>query len=145
MAQTINQAIKAANFYSDGEIYALLQLPREAIVAAASVLAEIAEPFSALIVDKDEVTLIIHEEEVEAFAKRMLGYVAAQTKYRLITIDVILEPTLIGFMAMLGQALARAGVSIIPLGAYNRDHLLVPADKFDVALDALKKLQASLK
>jgi hypothetical protein len=144
MVQTIRDALKAARFYSDGELYALLQLPPQAIIAAAGVLAEIAEPFAALIADKDEVTLIIHAEEVETFARRMPGYTSAQSLYRLITLDVLLEPTLVGFMAMVGQAVARAGVSIIPLGAYSRDHLLVPENQFDAAMNALKKLQASL-
>jgi hypothetical protein len=143
MPQTVEQALQTAKLYTDHIEYSLIHLPARAIMAAAGVLAEIGEPFGAVIADKDEVTLVIPAEAVPVFAKRLIDYRAGEMNYRLITFDLELEPTLTGFMARVSSALADANVPILPLAAFSRDHMLVPADKFDAAWDALKRLQAN--
>lgn len=143
MPQTVEEALQTAQLYTDHLEYSLIRLPARAIMAAAGVLAEIGEPFGAVIADKDEVTLVIPAEAVVTFSKRLLGHRTGDTAYRLITFDLELEPTLTGFMARVAGALADANVPILPLAAFSRDHLLVPADKFDAAWDALKQLQAN--
>jgi hypothetical protein len=70
------------------------------------------------------------------------GHKTLPTSYRLITIDVELEPNLVGFMAHISRALATAGITLMPFAAFSRDHLLVPSDKFDTALKALEKLRS---
>jgi len=143
MTQTVEQALSEATFYGDNQTYAFVQLPAAGITAAAGVIAEIGEPFCALVVDKDEVSLLIPNEALQDFARRLPGHVAAPTVYRLITIDVALEADLVGLMARVSQALAQAGVPIFPFAAYTRDHLVVPADKFEIALKTLENLKAA--
>lgn len=109
-------------------------------MAAAGVLAQMREPFSALIVDKDEVTLVIADDLLEEYARRLKESEVSEP-YRLITFDGALEPTLIGFIAAISKALADAGVPILPLAAFQRDHILVPAAQFEAAWSALQKLQ----
>ncbi|MCU0475378.1 MAG: ACT domain-containing protein [Anaerolineae bacterium] len=140
MTLTTREALQQTRLFSDGERYVMVKLPAAAITMAAGVLAEVGSPFSTLIVDKDEVTLIVPDEAVEEFGKRMLGAEVSESGYRLITFDVVLPPTLIGFMAAISAACARAGVSIIPLGAFSRDHILVREDQFEAAMGALKTL-----
>lgn len=142
MTQTIAQALKQARFYSDGAIYQLVKLPPTAITLAAGVIAEIGLPFSALIVDKDEISLIAVKEALDEFSTRLRGQEIAKIRYRLITIDVVLEPTLTGFIALIGAALAAEKISILPLAAYSRDHLLVPETQFETAIKALEKLKS---
>lgn len=142
MAQTVEQALLQAKLYTDNTLYSLIHLPPNGIMAAAGVLAQVGEPFGALIADKDEVTLVLPAELVEDFSNRLREKRVGETDYRLITFDVELEPTLIGFMARVAAALAMAGVSILPFAAFSRDHLLVPAAQFEAAWEALKKLQA---
>jgi len=142
MVQTIEQALSQATFYTDNQPYTMIQLPATAIMAAAGVVAEIGEAFCALVVDKDEVTLLIPAEALEDFAKRLPGHAASVSPYRLITIDVALEPNLTGFMAVISAALGKAGVPIFPFAAYTRDHLFVPEDKFDIALATLNALKS---
>ena len=60
----------------------------------------------------------------------------------LITIDVELEPDLVGFMARVSRAMADANVTILPFAAYARDHLFVPERAFDVAIAALENLRS---
>jgi hypothetical protein len=143
MSQTVDQALAAATFYSDGVDYHLIKLPASGITTAAGIVAEIGEPFAALIADKDEVTLLIPAEGVEEFAARLHNHAVSAITYRLITLDVELEPQLTGLIARISAALAAAGISILPYAAYTRDHLLVPADRFDDALTALRQLQST--
>lgn len=137
------QALAQAKLYTDEVVYSLIHLPPNGILAAAGVLAEIGEPFGALIVDKDEVTLVIPADAVEEFARRLRDHRVGEFPYRLITFDLPLEPTLTGFMARIADALAAAGVPILPLAAFSRDHLLVPAEQFALAWETLQRLQRS--
>ncbi len=143
MAQTVAQALQTGTLYTDDTLYSMVHLPANAITAAAGVLAQLSEAFSAMIVDKDEVTLILPADATEEFASRLRDHRVSTASYRLITFDLQLEPTLIGFMAAVAGALADANVPIMPFAAFNRDHLLVPADQFEAAWDALKQLQAN--
>lgn len=141
MSQTVQQALAAAQFYTDGQEYALVRLHPRATTAAAGVIAELGGPFATLIIDKDEITLILPTFALEELGERLRDHhVAAQT-YRLLTLDVELDSNLTGFMAAISRALSDAGVSLLPCAAYSRDHLLVPAHQFDAALDALQKLK----
>ncbi|NDJ60983.1 MAG: ACT domain-containing protein [Chloroflexi bacterium] len=143
MPQTVEQALQQAQLYTDDQAYRLVRLPASAITAAAGVLAQVGEPFSALIVDKDEVTVIMPSEEVTAFADRLPDHQVSDVEYRLITFDVELEAGLVGFMARISAALAEAHVSILPYAAFNRDHVLVSAAQFDAAWSALTALRQS--
>ena len=142
MTQTVDAALAAATLYTDQQDYTLLKLPLPAITAAAGIIAEIGEPFCTLIADKDEVTLVIPAEAFADFQQRLPGHTASPQAYRLITLDVVLEPDLVGFMAHISQALAAVGISILPLAAFTRDHLLVPAEKLNLALQTLESLKA---
>ncbi len=141
MAQTVDDALRSATLYSDDVLYLMLSLPPAGITAAAGVVAEIGEPFVALIADKDEVTLILTEAEAAEFSRRLPGARQSEARYRLITFDVELEPTLVGFMARVSAVLAAAGVTLMPFAAFARDHLLVPDSQYDQAIAALSALQ----
>jgi len=140
MTQTVEQAVKEAKLYTDNKAYVLLCFHPHAITVAASVIAELSEPFSALIVDKDEVTLVIPADSVGAFASRLRDYRVSDSQFSLITFDVALDPNLTGFMARISQKLAEANVIIMPFAAYTRDHILVPVEHFEKAWAALTKL-----
>lgn len=141
MPKSVKQILAEAKFYSDDEPYLLVRLPLSGITAAAGIIAEIGDPFTALVVDKDEVTLVVPSEAVEEFAARLHDHAVSAKPYRLLTVDVVLEPDTVGFMAVLSNALAAAGVPIFPFAAYSRDHLLVPADQFDLALVTLEAMR----
>lgn len=129
-----------AKLYTDDQEYVMLSLPARGIMLAAGILAEVGDPFGAVIADKDEVTLIIPSDLVHEFENRLPEYQTSEPM-RLITFDVALPMNLIGFMAFVAQLLADAKVSIIPLAAYQRDHLLVSAAQFEQAWQALQKAQ----
>ncbi len=138
------QAFAQAALYSDERSYCLIHLPAQAITAAAGVLAEIGEAFSALIVDKDEVTLIVPQDAWEEFARRLPDH-RMTSDFRLITFDLPLDMALIGFMALVARIVADAGVSLMALSAFERDHILIPAAQFPAAWGALRAAQQGLK
>jgi len=136
------ETLKNTRLYTDERDYLLVGLPPQAITVAAGVLAEIGEPFAALLVDKDEVTLVIDAEDYAEFSGRLPG-ARASTAYRLITLDAELPPDLTGFMALVAGLLAAANIPIIPLGAFSRDHVLVPSAQFAAAWATLEGYQTS--
>jgi hypothetical protein len=144
MNEAVRQALQQAQLYSDGIDYSIIKLPARAITVAAGIIAEIGEAFCALIVDKDEVSLIIPVEAIDDFANRLKDHIASPMPYRLITFDLALDFALFGFMAAVSKALAETEVPILPLAAFSRDHILVPSNQFDIALQVLQKLQSTV-
>jgi hypothetical protein len=143
MVQTVEQALQQAQLYTDETLYRIIHLPPNAITVAAGILAQVGEPFASVIVDKDEVTLIIPADAMAEFASRLRHHHISGSPYRLITFDLELEPTLTGFLAKVSAVLAEANVPIMPLAAFSRDHILVPAERFEAAWSALRKLQVT--
>lgn len=144
MPLSLVDALKQAVLYSDDYRYCFVKLPPNAITAAASVVAEAGNPFTALLVDKDEVTLMIEEEDFEQYKKRLLNHEVSETFYRLISFDIVLDSSLVGFMAKISLALAEAEISIMPFAAYSRDHLFVSEANFEQAISVLENLKSSL-
>jgi hypothetical protein len=142
MGETAEQILKQAELYTDDQDYTFITLPAGAITAAAGVVAEVGEPFCALLVDKDEVSLMIPQEAWNDFQKRLPGAQVNPTPYRVITFDTPLQADLVGFMALVSTALANAQISILPFAAFSRDHLFVPADQLQTAIAALEELKA---
>ncbi len=142
-AQTVAEALQNAELYSDEYLYRFIKLPANAVVAAASVVAEANNPFTALLVDKDEVTLMLEEEDYHEYQRRFLDAEVSEIRYRLITFDVELAPTLVGFMAAVSRALAEAGISLMPFAAYTRDHIFVSEADYEEALVILRGLQGT--
>ena len=61
--------------------------------------------------------------------------------YRLFTFDdVVMDPSLVGFMAAVTKVLAESDISVLPYAAYSTDHLFVSesdADKTKTILEGL--------
>lgn len=145
MNPRIQEIIQNAEFITTDDTYYLVGLPANAITVAAGILAEIGEPFSALIVDKDEVTLLIEAEAYEEYKTRLRNHKVEAKTYSLITVDAELESTLTGFMGVISTHLGNVGVPVFPYAAFTRDHILVPTDMLPVALETLNELKQSLK
>jgi len=139
--QTIESVLAQGQFILDVGVYRVIRLPARAIIAAAGVIAQMGEPFAALILDAHEVTLVMDDEDYEEFKGRLVGHTVGTATYRLITLDLPLESTLTGLMARLAQTLADVGVPIFPYAAFSRDHILVPTEKAQAALTALNRLK----
>jgi len=89
----------------------------------------------AVIRDRKETTCLV-EEPVTA-GRTLL---AADTGWKIITFDMVLPFSLVGFLARVSAALAGAGISICALSAYSTDHFLVKSRDLEKALATLEKL-----
>lgn len=65
---------------------------------------------------------------------------SVDTGWKIITFDMVLPFSLVGFLARIAAALAGAGISICALSAYSTDHILVKFRDLDKALGTLEKL-----
>jgi len=139
MHDNLDDALKHLKLETDDSDYAFLKLPLNGLTVAVGVMAEMGEPFSAVIMDAYEVTLIIDVEGVEEYKKRLQYADVMDVRYRVITFDVEMAPSVIGFMAVVSKVLADEGISIMPFAAYSRDHILVSVDDFDRAMTILKQ------
>lgn len=86
--------------------------------------------------DKYEVTMVLDEIDL---AKMRPGLEDAkiETGYRLLTFDTVMDFDVIGFIAEVSRILAAAGIPILPLSAFSRDHILIKQMNLAAALKAL--------
>lgn len=145
MSQTVDEILRSCEFRSDKSDYRLLKLPANGIILAAGIIAEASLPFSAMLADQDEVTMLLPDEVCREFQGRLKMATMSEVVYRLITVEAILEPDLVGLVARVSRALAESGIPVLVCAAYSRDHIFVPVDCFDKALAALKSLQESMR
>ena len=132
----LRRLFAATRLYTDGRPYALVSLPRDQMRPATILFGGLADPFAAMIVDKDEITIVMHEMDW-SLAGRGLQGMRAETGYRLITFDLALELSVVGYMAVASRLLAEAGIPILPIAAYSHDHLFVRDGDFGRAWKAL--------
>ncbi len=97
------------------------------------------DAFSCLVLERDEVSLTVAEEVWVASALRTSAREAAGP-FRVITFDLDLDLAVTGYLAPAAEALAAAGVPIVPQCAFLKDHLLVPAAQLATAIRALEQV-----
>lgn len=94
----------------------------------------------AVIKDSRETTCIIDESKLGA--QKFLGF---EGDWRMITFDMVLPLSLVGFFASVSGALADAGVNIFTISTYTTDHVFVKNQKLDIAVKTLEKLGMSVR
>lgn len=138
----LRKIFAAAKLYSDERGYVVVGLPRNQMRAATILFGGLADPFAAMIVDKDEITIVMHDMDWLIGSRDLQGQ-RIERDYRLITFDVVLKADTVGFMAAVSRLLAESGISLLPIAAYSRDHILVRARDFDRAWQALSDFIAA--
>jgi hypothetical protein len=93
-----------------------------------------------VIKDKRETTCIIDESKLGA--QKFLGF---EGDWRMITFDMVLPLSLVGFFAAVSGALAEAGVNLFTISAYTTDHVFVKNQKIDTAVKALETLGLTVR
>ncbi len=86
--------------------------------------------------DKYEVTLLLDEVDFGTI-RHAVRDAKTEGGFRLLTFDTVMDFTVVGFLAEVSRILAEAGVSIVALSAFSRDHLLVKQSDLANALKAL--------
>jgi hypothetical protein len=85
--------------------------------------------------EHEGVTLILEEERAAGLGLQ------AGPRWARITLAVHSSLTAVGLIAEVATALAEAGISCNPVSAWHHDHLFVPWEQRQAALDALGELE----
>lgn len=118
------------------ERYVLASLPKSALGDAAAVVGR-ASGFVALVAERDEVSLTLIEDAWRQSA--LAGRATAEAgPYRVITLAVNIDLTVVGYLAPAAARLAEARISIVPQCAFLKDHLLVRQADLETAVRVLE-------
>ena len=96
-----------------------------------------------LLRDPFEVTLLLEEDDWRAM-RHAARDARVEAGFRLVTIDIELPWSVVGFLARVTELLAAAGVAVGALSAFSRDHLLIKQEDLGKALRVLGEHVAEL-
>ncbi|MFP3951641.1 MAG: ACT domain-containing protein [Candidatus Bathyarchaeia archaeon] len=102
-------------------------------------LLEGASPFYSLTYTTDEISLVIKRDEWEGNRDRYTGS-KYEGPYKVITLDIVLDLSVVGYLAVISQLLADRGISIYALSTYLKDHILVKKEDRDEAVRVIEGL-----
>lgn len=86
--------------------------------------------------DQHEVTLLLDEIDFGTI-RHAVRDAKVEGGFRLLTFGTVMDFTVVGFIAEVSRILAEAGISIVVLSAFSRDHLLIKQNDLSDALKAL--------
>lgn len=132
------ELLRSAKVEVAAETFALVGLSREQLLSLLgdnALSPRMSAPFM-IFMDPHEVTLVLDEIDL-ANMRPGLGGAKIKAGYRMLTFDIVLDLSVVGFMAEVSRILADAGVAILALSAYSRDSLLIKQDDLATALKAL--------
>ncbi|RLJ59047.1 hypothetical protein BCF46_1189 [Litoreibacter meonggei] len=123
------------------DLDALLQTLKPALVDGVFVFATVDAVPDGLVPrmvfrEAEGVTLILLREEAETLG---LPY---EFPSRMITLDVHSSLEAVGFMARISTALAAKNMGVNPVAGFYHDHLFVPENRADDAMDVLHNIAA---
>jgi uncharacterized protein len=112
--------------------------PRERLLAL-RLLPGVTGAFWQLVVEPDMITVVLAEAEWRVISQAF-PHARVERRYRAISFEIDLLDGLVGFMAAVSGALASAGVPLLAICGYAKDHLLVREEYLDAALAAIEAL-----
>lgn len=93
--------------------------------------------------DKFETTLLLDEIDFETI-RHAIRDARFERGFRLLTFDLVLDFTVVGFLAEAAKILAAAEIPIVALSAFSRDHLLIKQEDLAKTLKVLGEYVAEL-
>ena len=132
------ELLRSAKVEVAAETFALVGMTQEQLLALLgdnALSPRMSAPFM-IFMDSHEVTLILDEIDLANMRPGLSG-AKIENGYRMLTFDIVLELSVVGFMAEVSRILADAHIPILPVSAYSRDHLLVRQTDLPSALKAL--------
>ena len=92
------------------------------------------------IIDNNEVSVILPQNKINK-----KNVIKADKNYKLLTFNMVLDFSLVGFIAKVSKALASEGIPIFVISAYSTDHVLIKKKYLEKAVKALTKLGFEVK
>lgn len=124
----LNVLLKNLNPVANSENYVFTTLAAERLTST------LIKAAKGMFQEREGTTLILPVTAAKQANLQYEGY------YRCITCEVHSSLDAVGMTAAMSTALGNAGISANVVAAYYHDHIFVPAEKVDVALDVLTSL-----
>jgi len=118
--------------------YTVVSIKLDEEAKARSLLRDL-QPFSSVTYDNNEVSVVLRASDWKRLKEEFSGFKEAGP-YRLLTFDIVLDLSIVGFLSVVSAVLAEEGVSIYTLSTYLRDHILVRKKDSPRAVAALRKI-----
>ncbi len=134
--------LRQARWQARPERFVLAALEPNERAVVARLMAGITAPFMQLIAEPDLLTLMLPQSDWRSI-KPAFPRARVQQPFRVISFDLDLPNDLVGFLAIASRALAEAGVPILAICGYTKDHILVREEHLERALAALGALAAA--
>jgi hypothetical protein len=134
----INELLKKTRVEVSPETYYLVSLPHDdwkKLLENPELSPRMTAPFM-ILSDKYEVTLMLDDTDYQT-CRYAIRDAKVEGNFRLLTFDLVMDFTVVGFMAAVSKILADAGISIMALSAFSRDHLLIKQGDLAKALKVL--------
>lgn len=93
--------------------------------------------YFAVIKDGNEITAVCDQ------SKSLKNVIKIEKDWKIITFDMVLPFSLVGFMSKISTALADEKISIFALSAFSTDHVLVKSKDLAKAVKKLKSVKLS--
>ena len=138
MNESIYELLNKTKIRIAPETYFLISLQNETwlkLLENPEISPRMTAPFM-IFKDNFEVTLLLDETDFRTI-RPSLRVAEIERGFRLLTFDIELDFTVVGFLAEVSRILAEAEISIIALSAFKRDHILIKQNDLAMALKAL--------
>lgn len=86
--------------------------------------------------DKFEITLLLDEVDFGTI-RHAIRDAKIEKNFRLLTFDLVMDFSVVGFLAEIARILAEAEIPIIALSVFSRDHILIKQEDLAKALKVL--------
>jgi len=135
----VKEILSRTEIQLDTEEYVIVSLSLDQEEKARQILNGLL-PFSSITYDYKEVSIVAKSSEWNRVSKKFYTYEIAGP-YKLITFNIVLDLSIVGFMALISKKLADAGVSIYAISTYFRDHILVKSEDAENAIRVLENMK----
>ena len=142
-AERVKELLASTKVLLHPEEYAIVSIPIEDESRAREIARDL-QAFSSITYDYAEVSLVTEVNEWDGLKAGLSSY-EEEGPYRLITFDIVLDLSIVGFLAEVSARLAEAGISIYALSTFLRDHILVKSEDAEKAMKVLERLVESAK
>ncbi len=143
MDEGIRQILQQTTIKTQPGSYAIVYIDPFEKEKAWTLLSDVS-PFISVTSTGEEVSIVLRLSDWEKLKANFASYRVA-APYRLITFDIVLDLSIVGFLSVISSALSAEGVSIYALSTYLKDHILIKEEDADRAASILNNLIVSVR
>lgn len=102
------------------------------------------DPYFSITFTHEEISVVLKSDDWCCIKHKFDDY-REQGPYRLITFDIELELSLVGYLSVISSILSDVGISIFVISTYLKDHILVKKEQIGKTLKVLQELIDEIK